>query len=132
MPAWKYDSHCNDMVMEYINDNLVELEVKVQQDMMDYILFEKGELNYEFVLGVVIYSLRIGIVFSNEFLKVIRDMIDHLIENGKFNDWVDREMRIEKIKHERKIISNILNGRDLKFSKMVKKPLEFESVNDCY
>ncbi len=41
MPTWKYDSHCNDNVFDYINDfDKKELLDRVEDDMWDLINFE--------------------------------------------------------------------------------------------
>lgn len=133
MPTWKYDSHCNDNVMDYINDfDKQELIDRVEDDMWDLINFEEGENNLEFILGVSFFCIRSHFNFSKKFILKLRDIIDLLLKHAKFNGWIDKDARKNKIKHERLILNNILIGKELKFSKLEKKPKEFNELNPDY
>jgi len=123
MTAWAYDSYCNENVFEYIEQYTEkELFSRVEKDMSDYIYNEISENDYEFILGVSIYCIRKKCKFSNDYLRELRDIVvDSLIKFGKFNDWVDKELRIKKIQHERLIINNLLRGRELKFGNLLEK-----------
>jgi len=131
MPTWSYDSYCNDNVMEYINDNFLIAE-NVIEDMMDNLKDYPSEFDLEFIIGVSMYCIRNNIDFCKDFLRTIRDVMDWLVEEGKFKNWINKEKRIKKVKYERKIIANLIAGKKLKFGKLIEKPSEFKNLNDYY
>ncbi len=133
MPTWKYDSHCNDNVFDYINDfDKKELLDRVEDDMWDLINFEDGENNLEFILGISLYCIRNKFQFSKKFILKLRDIIDLLLTHGEFKGWINKESRKNKLKHERLILNNILVGKELKFSKLEPKPTQFTDLNSDY
>lgn len=122
MDYWSYDSYCTLDVYDYIEQfDKNDLFLRVEKDMIDYIDNEISEIDYEFVLGVSIYCIRSGYIFSEDFLRKLRNVIDYLLKNAKFNYWKDKEKRILKINHERLIVSNLIRGNKLKFGKLIKK-----------
>jgi len=131
MPTWSYDSYCNDNVMEYINDNFLIAE-NVIEDMMDNLKDYPSEFDLEFIIGVSMYCIRNNLDFCKDFLRTIRDVMDWLVEEGKFKNWINKEKRIKKVKYERKIIANLIAGKKLKFGKLIEKPSEFKNLNDDY
>ena len=131
MPTWSYDSYCNDNVMEYINDNFLIAE-NVIEDMMDNLKDYPSEFDLEFIIGVSMYCIRNNLDFCKDFLRTIRDVMDWLVEEGKFKNWINKEKRIKKVKYERKIIANLIAGKKLKFGKLIEKPSEFKNLNDYY
>jgi len=131
MPTWSYDSYCNDNVMEYINDNSL-IAKNVIEDMMDNLKDYPSEFDLEFIIGVSMYCIRNNIDFCKDFLRTIRDVMDWLVEEGKFKNWINKEKRIKKVKYERKIIANLIAGKKLKFGKLIEKPSEFKNLNDYY
>lgn len=133
MPTWSYDSYCNDMVMEYLTQYTKKnLFLNVEKEMLDYIQFEVSELDYELVLGVSMYCIRLGFIFSESYLEKLLKVIDLLLKKGKFNNWVNKEKRIIKIKNEKTIIEKVKSGRKLIFDDLIKKPKEFTDLNRDY
>ena len=49
--------------------------VGTPEDMNDYINNEISQVDYEFVLGVSIYAIRIGHSFSEEYLRKLRNIV---------------------------------------------------------
>lgn len=132
MPTWNYDSYCNDNVMDYVQEYLTNLKKELINDIPDILNDQPSENCLEFVVGIAIYGIRMGLLDEKEILRTVRDVIDYLIEDGKFSDWVDKEKRKLKLKYERKIIANVLAGKKLKFGKIIEKPTEFKNLNDSY
>ena len=134
MPTWKFDSYCNDNVMEYISDfEISDLLISVENQMWDYINFELNtEMDLEFLIGVSMYCIRLEHQFSKKYLLELRNVIDNLLKNGKFSYWKDIEKRKTKILHERLIINNILSGNKPKFGPIITKPKSFTDLNPDY
>lgn len=122
MDYWSFDSYCTEDVYDYIEQfNKNELFSRVEEDMLDYIANEISEIDYELVLGVSIYCIRSGFIFSEDYLRKLRNVIDYLLKNAKFDFWKNKQRRIEKINHERLIINNLIRGNKLKFGKLIVK-----------
>lgn len=120
---WAYDSYCHIDIYDYIEQfNKDELLLRVEEDMNDYIHNEISQIDYEFVLGVSIYVIRIGHSFSEEYLRKLRNIvIDSLLNNCEFDNWGNSEKRKLKITHERLIVNNLLKGRKISFGKLIEK-----------
>lgn len=133
MPTWKYDSYCNDNVMEYIEEYKNILLEDLPITIMDTLNDNPSESCLEFLVGIAMYGIRTGVLHDKKnILRILRDIIDYLLQNGKFKGWCNKEKRKQKLGYERKIIVNIIAGKKLKFGKLIKKPDEFKNLNDYY
>lgn len=120
---WSYDSCCNDNVFEYMNDidktkpNIVSKHIidAFNQIQDDAIITEN---DMEFMLGIVIWSLRNNIYTDTYILKETKNIAELLIKNGKFKKWKNKKTRISRILLEIKILDKkILNNNiNLKLS----------------
>lgn len=133
MPTWDYDSYCNDNVMDYINEySLEELFDRVEEDVEDYLREGFFESNLELVVGISIYCIRNGKNFSLEFLKLLLDIFNILLENGKFTDWRNIILRKNRLEHEKLIVKNVIIKKPIQFGKIINKPKNFNNLNNNY
>ena len=133
MPTWDYDSYCNDNVMDYINEySLEELFDRVEEDVEDYLREGFFESNLELVVGISIYCIRNGKNFSLEFLKLLLDIFNILLENGKFTDWRNIILRKNRLEHEKLIVKNVIIKKPIQFGKIINKPKNFTNLNNNY
>ena len=82
----------------------------------------------EFVLGIAMYRIRCSVKVSDNTLRILRDVIDDLLENSKFKYWIDKDKRKIKIIQERRIINCLLKKVSFKFGKLIEKPLKFNDL----
>lgn len=132
MPAWSYDSYCNDSVQSCIDEYNQDFEQNLEKIIIESLEDYPGEYDIEFILGIGIYGIRTGCKLQNKYLYKLRDLIDYLLEEGKFKFWEDVEKRRQKIVYERKLINNILKGKQLKFGKLKEKTSNFKNLNTLY
>jgi len=139
MPTWGYDSYCNNNVTDFIDDYSLDKFLEIVDKTISNIFVEANmgleilqELDLEFVIGIAIFAIRHNKKFSNNMLNLFIDIIDFLIKEGKFNGWKDKNKRKIKLQHEKKIIQNILIGRNLTFGKLILKPIQFICLNHEY
>jgi len=133
MPTWGYDSYCNDNVMDYVEDfSETELFARIESDIEEYLKEGIYEMNLEFVLGIGICCLRKGKKMRKKILCILRQIIEYLLENGKFTSWVDPENRRIKLRHEKKIVENFIVEKPLTFDKLKLKPKKFTDLNPEY
>lgn len=128
MGAWSYDSYTNDNVLEYFDENPTEEEViEYFYDLLnDY----PGECDFEFAVSILIYLIRQDVTLPKKTLVDLKELIKYLIENGNFKYWLEKEKRIEKLKHELKIVQNLILNRNVKFGKLKIKPSEYIDLNN--
>lgn len=133
MPAWAYDSYCNDNVIEYVEDfSVEELFDRIVDDLDEYLKEGMQTFNLEFIVGIGIYVIRLGKKLPKKSLILLRNIIISLLERNDFSSWIDQEKRIAKLGHEKKIIDNLLTNRSFTFDSLKKKPLLFNSLNKDY
>ena len=125
MTKWEYDSYCNDNVQEYIEHyDESTIESDIQEFLTDYPSWD----DLEFVLGIAMYRIRCSVKVSDNTLRILRDVIDDLLENSKFKYWIDKDKRKIKITQERRIINCLLKKVSFKFGKLIEKPLKFNDL----
>lgn len=133
MPAWNYDSYCNDYTMDYLNEvDEEELFSRIEDDIMDFLKDAVYESDLEFIIGIGIFSIRKGKKFPIVFLKILLDIIDILLEYGQFFEWYNPNDRKEKLIHESKIIKSIILKKHINFSKIKIKPKNFFNLSTKY
>ena len=127
MGSWSYDSYANDEVFKYFDENPTEEEViELFYDLLDDY---PGEYDLEFAVSILIYLIRLNVILPKKTLVDLKDIIKYLIQNGNFKYWLEKEKRIEKLKHELKIIQNLILNRNVKFGKLKTKPPEYKDLN---
>ena len=125
MTKWEYDSYCNDNVQEYIEHYS---ESTIESDIQDFLTDYPSWDDLEFVLGIAMYRIRCSVKVSDNTLRILRDVIDDLLENSKFKYWIDKDKRKIKIIQERRIINCLLKKVSFKFGKLIEKPLKFNDL----
>ncbi len=117
---WGYDSYCYDEVWDYIGENSPKtIEDDIKEILSDVISWN----DLDFVLGIAMYRIRSGVVLKDETLRKLREVIDDILVRSPFPGWYDKNKRIIKLGHERRIINAVLKKMDLKFGALIQPPI---------
>ena len=73
----------------------------------------------DFVIGIAMHRIRSGVVLRNETLRKLREIIDDILVRSSFPGWDDKNKRIIKLGHERRIINAVLKKMNLKFGELI-------------
>jgi hypothetical protein len=117
---WGYDSYCYDEVWYYVKENSIKT---IEDDIRGYLSDVVSWNDLDFVLGIAMHRIRSGIVLKDEILRKLREVIDDILERSPFDDWNDKNKRIIKLGHERRIINAVLKRIDLKFGALISPPI---------
>jgi len=117
---WGYDSYCYDEVWYYVKENSIKT---IEDDIKGYLSDVVSWNDLDFVLGIAMHRIRSGIVLKDEILRKLREVIDDILERSPFDDWNDKNKRIIKLGHERRIINAVLKRIDLKFGALISPPI---------
>jgi hypothetical protein len=117
---WGYDSYCYDEVWDYVGENSPK---QIDTDIKGYLSDVVAWNDLDFVLGIAMHRIRSGVVLRDETLRKLREVIDEILEWSPFSEWIDKNKRIIKLGHERKIINAVLNGRKYTFGKLIQPPV---------
>jgi hypothetical protein len=114
---WGYDSYCYDEVWDYVGENNPKI---IDDDIKGYLSDVVSWNDLDFVLGIAMYRIRSGVVLKDETLRKLREVIDDILARSPFREWDNKNKRIIKLGHERKIINAVLKGRRYSFGKLIK------------
>lgn len=117
---WGYDSYCFDEVWDYVGENS---QKQIDRDIKGYLSDVVAWNDLDFVLGIAMHRIRSGVVLRDETLRKLREVIDEILARSPFNEWKDKNKRIIKLGHERRIINAVLKKMDLKFGKLIPPPI---------
>ena len=117
---WGYDSYCYDEVWDYVGENSPK---QIDDDIRGYLSDIIDWNDLDFVIGIAMHRIRSGIVLKNETLRKLREVIDDILARSPFDCWDDKNKRIIKLQHERRIINAILKKMDLKFGELIQPPV---------
>jgi hypothetical protein len=117
---WGYDSYCYDEVWDYVGENSPK---QIDDDIKGYLSDVISWNDLDFVLGIAMYRIRSGIVLRDETLRKLREIIDDILTRSPIEGWDDKNKRIIKLQHERRIINAILKKMDLKFGELIQPPM---------
>ena len=117
---WAYDSYCYDEVWYYVKENSIKT---IEDDIKGYLSDVVRWNDLDVVLGIAMHRIRSGIVLKDETLRKLREVIDDILERSPFDDWNDKNKRIIKLGHERRIINAVLKRIDLKFGALISPPI---------
>jgi len=120
MYRWGYDSYCYDEVWDYVGENSSK---QIDEDIKGYLSDVVSWNDLDFVLGIAMYRIRSGVVLQDETLRKLREVIDDILERSPFKEWDDKNKRIIKLGHERKIINAVLKGRRYSFGELIQCPI---------
>ena len=115
---WAYDSYCYDEVWDYVGENSPK---QIDEDIKGYLSDVVSWNDLDFVLGIAMYRIRSGVVLQDETLRKLREVIDDILERSPFKEWDDKNKRIIKLGHERKIINAVLKGRRYSFGELIQR-----------
>lgn len=113
---WGYDSYCYDEVWDYVAENSPKT---IDSDIKGYLSDVVSWNDLDFVLGIAMHRIRSGVVLKDDTLRKLREVIDYILAQSPFSDWDDKNKRIIKLGHERKIINGVLKKMDLKFGELI-------------
>jgi len=113
---WGYDSYSYDEIWDYIEENDPE---QIENDIWGYFSDAQSWNDIDFVLGIAIYRIRTGVVLKDKTLRKLREIIDNILERSPFEEWEDKNKRIIKLQHERRIINALLKKMDFKFGEII-------------
>jgi len=117
---WGYDSYCYDEVWDYVGENSPKM---IEYDIKGYLSDVINWNDLDFIIGIAMHRIRSGIVLKDETLRKLREVIDDILERSPFNDWEDKNKRIIKLQHERRIINAVLKKMDFKFGEIIPPPI---------
>lgn len=117
MYRWGYDSYCYDEVWDYVGENSPK---QIDEDIKGYLSDVVSWNDLDFILGIAMYRIRSGVVLKDETMRKLREVIDDILERSPFKEWDDKNKRIIKLGHERKIINAVLKGRRYSFGELIK------------
>jgi len=120
MYRWGYDSYCYDEVWDYVGEKSSK---QIDEDIKGYLSDVVSWNDLDFVLGIAMYRIRSGVVLQDETLRKLREVIDDILERSPFKEWDDKNKRIIKLGHERKIINAVLKGRRYTFGELIQPPV---------
>ena len=124
MVAWSYDSYCTDVVNDAVEDwhKTQEGVDEMIDDSFQQILDDHPcESELEYLIGICIWGIRHNFKIKKDYLKISKELIKYLLEHGKFKDWHDKDKRRKKLTHEKNIILNVLQNKNLPPLKIIKK-----------
>jgi len=113
---WGYDSYCFDEVWDYVGENSPKT---IDRDIKGYLSDVVAWNDLDFVLGIAMHRIRSGVVLKDETLRKLREVIDDILERSPFTEWNNKNNRIIKLGHERKIINAVLKGRKYTFGELI-------------
>ena len=116
---WGYDSYCYDEVWDYVDENSPKT---IDRDIKGYLSDVVAWNDLDFVLGIAMHRIRSGVVLKDETLRKLREVIDDILARNPFSGWDDKNKRIIKLGHERKIINAVLKGRKYTFGELIQLP----------
>jgi hypothetical protein len=77
----------------------------------------------DFVIGIAMHRIRSGFALKDETLRKLREVIDDILARSPFDGWIDKNKRIIKLQHERRIINAVLKKMDFKFGELIPPPI---------
>lgn len=116
---WGYDSYCYDEVWDYVAENSPKT---IDSDIKGYLSDVVSWNDLDFVLGIAMHRIRSGVVLKDETLRKLREVIDDILGRSPLEGWDDKNKRIIKLQHERRIINAVLKKMDLKFGELIQPP----------
>ncbi len=117
---WGYDSYRYDEVWDYISENNPKM---IDDDIKGYLSDVVSWNDLDFVLGIAMHRIRSGIMLKDKTLRKLREVIDDILERSPFHGWIDKNKRIIKLQHERRIINAILKRMIFKFGEIIPPPM---------
>jgi hypothetical protein len=117
---WGYDSYCYDEVWDYVGENSPKT---IDYDIKGYLSDVIGWNDLDFVLGIAMHRIRSGVVLKDKTLRKLREVIDDILASSPFSGWDDKNKRIIKLQHERRIINAVLKKMDFKFGELIPPPI---------
>jgi hypothetical protein len=117
---WGYDSYCYDEVWDYVGENSPK---QIDDDIRGYLSDIVDWNDLDFVIGIAMHRIRSGIVLKDETLRKLREVIDDILARSPFDCWDDKNKRIIKLQHERRIINAVLKKMNLKFGELIQPPV---------
>jgi hypothetical protein len=117
---WGYDSYCYDEVWDYVGENSPK---QIDDDIRGYLSDIVDWNDLDFVIGIAMHRIRSGIVLKDETLRKLREVIDDILARSPFDCWDDKNKRIIKLQHERRIINAVLKKMNLKFGELIQSPV---------
>ena len=117
---WGYDSYRYDEVWDYVSENNPKM---IDDDIKGYLSDVVSWNDLDFVLGIAMHRIRSGVVLKDETLRKLREVIDDILERSNFDGWFDKNKRIIKLQHERRIINAVLKRMNFKFGELIPPPI---------
>ena len=117
---WGYDSYRYDEVWDYVSENNPKM---IDDDIKGYLSDVISWNDLDFVLGIAMHRIRSGIMLKAETLRKLREVIDDILARSPFHGWVDKNKRIIKLLHERRIINAVLKRMNFKFGELIPPPI---------
>ena len=117
---WGYDSYRFDEVWDYIAENSPK---NIDNDIRGYLSDVVAWNDLDFVLGIAMHRIRSGVVLKDNTLRKLREVIDDILERSPFPGWEDKNKRIIKLQHERRIINAVLKKMEFKFGGIIPPPM---------
>ena len=117
---WGYDSYRYDEVWDYVSENNPKM---IDDDIKGYLSDVISWNDLDFVLGIAIHRIRSGIMLKDETLRKLREVIDDILARSPFHGWVDKNKRIIKLLHERRIINAVLKRMNFRFGELIPPPV---------
>lgn len=117
---WGYESYRYDEVWDYISENSPKT---IEYDIKGYLSDVVSWNDLDFVLGIAMYRIRSGIVLKDDTLRKLREVIDDILERSPFEGWKEKNKRIIKLQHERKVLNAVLKRMDFKFGEIIPPPM---------
>lgn len=117
---WGYESYRCVEVWDYVADNSPKT---IEYDIKGYLSDVVSWNDLDFVLGIAMYRLRCGVILKDDTLRKLREVIDDILARSPFDDWKEKNKRIIKLNHERKIINYVLKKKDFKFGELIPPPV---------
>lgn len=117
---WGYDSYRYDEVWDYIAENSPK---NINDDIREYLSDIISWNDLDFVLGIAMHRIRSNVVLKYDILRKLRDVIDDILARSPFDGWKDKNKRIIKLQHERRIINAVLKKIDIKFGEIIPPPM---------
>ena len=117
---WGYDSYRYDEVWDYVSENNPKM---IDDDIKGYLSDVISWNDLDFVLGIAMHRIRSGIMLKDETLRKLREVIDDILARSPFHGWVDKNKRIIKLLHERRIINAVLKRMNFRFGELIPPPV---------
>ena len=117
---WGYESYRYDEVWDYVAENSPK---NIEYDIKGYLSDVVSWNDLDFVLGIAMHRLRCGVVLKDDTLRKLREVIDDILERSPFDNWKEKNKRIIKLQHERKVLNAVLKRMDFKFGELIPPPM---------